>query len=476
MIHLNQRSSTPLYEQIYTQLSRDILLGVYPPASKLPSIRELAEELRCSRNTVDAAYRLLAQEGFTASKPGSGFIVEDMSGETAIATRAATWREEQQASEPTLPSIDLAPARYDFTYGNLEPGTFPAAAWRSILNDILLEPDLAQASSYDDDKGEWALRCEIARRAQASRDIHCSAENIIVQGGTQPTLQRLCLLFDTATDAVAMEEPGYDGARSVFEGNGFPIRLIPVTQGADAMMAALHASDAKLLYVTPANQFPTGGTMSPEVREGILTWAKDTDAYIIEDDYCHEFCYRGERQPALFAQDNADRVIYLGTFSKALSPALRISYMILPKVLRRQWDEKFSNAYPAVSWLMQEALARYLASGQWDRHLRRLQARSRRKHTVLMDTIKRTMEGKVRVLEHGCGLHVLLEVLDGRSQGELIALAREEGVRVYGTDRYWTTDGHTLGSCVLVGFSAIPEQDIEPGIEALARAWFTNRR
>lgn len=473
MIHLNQRSSTPLYEQIYAQLSRDILLGVYPPASKLPSIRELAEELRCSRNTVDAAYRLLAQEGFTASKPGSGFIVEDVDG---ALSDADVRRDGRAADESAMPAADLAPALYDFTYGNLEPGSFPAAAWRSIVNDVLSEPDLTQASSYDDDKGEWALRCEIARRAMAGRDIRCSAEDVIVQGGTQPALQRLCLLFDATTDVVAMEEPGYDGARSVFECSRFPIRSIPVTQGAEAMMGAVRASGAKLLYVTPANQFPSGGAMAPEVRRGVLSWAKGTDAYVIEDDYCHEFRYEGERQPALFAQDDADRVIYLGTFSKALSPALRVSYMILPKHLRRQWDEKFSNAYPAVSWLMQEVLARYLASGQWDRHLRRLQARSRRKHAVLIDTIERTMKDAVRVHERGCGLHVLVEVRDGRSQGELIALAREHGVRVYGTDRYWMADEHPLGSCVLVGFSAIPEQDIEPGIEALARAWFGEGR
>ncbi|MBQ3106068.1 MAG: aminotransferase class I/II-fold pyridoxal phosphate-dependent enzyme, partial [Eggerthellaceae bacterium] len=170
--------------------------------------------------------------------------------------------------------------------------------------------------------------------------------------------------------------------------------------------------------------------------------------------------------------DRHGRVIYMGTFSKSLSPALRINYLILPPTILERWQHVFSNAYACVPWLSQAVLLRCLKSDQRTRQLRRTQTRCRKKYEALMNALRTYMGDRVDIMTNGAGLHLLVNVKDGRSQGELAALAREAGVRVYPTERYWLREENVMESCMLVGFSAIEEENIEPGIRTLAQAWF----
>ena len=482
MIRLNPRSKTPLYEQIYEQVLQGILEGVYPPGTKLASIRALADTLHCSRNTIGAAYRILIQEGYVYSKPGSGYVVADDELNQRRFSNSMFGSEHQaRGTNPIVPQEGMAegkglqsltPALYDFTYGNLQKGTFPALEWKTLTDDVLLSVDSTKADAYNDSEGETRLRVEIARSLAATRGIRCNPEQVIVQSGTQASLQNLLVLFDPTQDAIAMEDPGYDGARSVFERNHYRVVPCPVYGEKETFIDAFETSGARLAYTTPSNQFPLGLVMAKETRFRLIEWAFSNDAYIIEDDYCYEFNYRTQPLPALQTLDTRERVVYMGTFSKSLSPALRVNYLVLPYPLLERWKDVFSNAYPAAPWLIQEVLARYLGDNYRERHLRRVQLRARRKYELLTDALHRTMGDLVTVIENGAGLHLLVDVKDGRSQAELIAAAREVGVRVYGTDRYWATEEHPLNSCILIGFSAIDEQDIVPGVEALARAWF----
>lgn len=305
-----------------------------------------------------------------------------------------------------------------------------------------------------------------------SRDIHCRPEQVIIQDGTQPALQNLLMLFDAKKDSVAMENPGYTGTRLVFERCRFDTIPCSVIDDEVQFADAVASSGAKLVYTTPSNQFPMGTVMTEEDRRRLLAWAYETDAYIIEDDYCYELNYRNKEQPALRTLDEHDRVIYMGTFSKSLSPALRINFMVLPDALLRRWRRCFDEAYSAVNWLTQEVLARYLESDRYSRHIRRVLLRNKRKYETLKDALTSYMGNRINVMEGGSGLHMLVEVKDGRSQDELITLARSVGVAVYDTDKYWMTHPHQLNSCVLIGFSAIEEQLIRPGIKRLAQAWF----
>ena len=207
-MHLDEHSDTPFYRQLEAQLREGIESGTYPTGSRLPSIRGLAADLGCARNTVEQAYHLLVQEGYVASRPGSGYVVQNVA------------YLQPDASAPSCAVLlggSRQKARYDFTYGNLAPGTFPATAWRAITDDILLSVEAAGCDAYNDPFGEESLRAAIAWRLVTQRDIDCTPEQIVVQGGTQTSVQNLLTLFDAARDTVAMEDPGYDGVRSVIE-------------------------------------------------------------------------------------------------------------------------------------------------------------------------------------------------------------------------------------------------------------------
>ena len=182
--------------------------------------------------------------------------------------------------------------------------------------------------------------------------------------------------------------------------------------------------------------------------------------------------YRERSLPPLASMDERGRVIYMGTFSKSLSPALRINYLVLPEPLLAQWREAFAASYSPVPWLNQKVLARFMTDGSWDRHVRRVQAKNRRKYTALLAALEETMGDKIEVMENGTGLHLLVRVRDGRSQDELVAAAAAADVAVYPTKKYWADPARATKGVVLVGFSSIAEADIRPGIEALARAWF----
>jgi GntR family transcriptional regulator/MocR family aminotransferase len=354
----------------------------------------------------------------------------------------------------------------------MENGSFPAQLWRRLTSEILSGCDVGRASVYANSLGEPGLREQIARTIHANSGVNCHPAQVVMQAGTQAGLHHLLTLFDPLRDVIAIEEPGYDGARSVFENARFRLFPIPVYEGNDSFIESLHDSHARLAYVTPSNQFPTGKVFQMGVRQRLLKWASTENAYIIEDDYCREFRYTTRPLPSLQSLDHDERVIYLGTFSKALSPALRMSYLVLPPDLLFEWNKLFENHYPEVPWLSQAVLQSYMEKGHWTKHLRKAQAQNKRKYQALVGALQKHMGGRVDIMENGSGLHLLVGVLDGRNQDELVKSAGQLGVRVYETNRYWMGAEHPMRNYILIGFSAIAESRIEPGIARLAQAWF----
>ncbi len=464
-MQLSEQSDLPLYQQIYEKIRHDIEEGLYPHGSKLPSIRGLAAELACSRNTIDAAYSQLVQEGYVESRPGSGYVVLDIRSDAALLQLQEREAAAALLGEPRRP-------RYNFTYGNLEAGTFPATVWRAITDDILLSVESGTCNTYTDPLGEEALRAEIAWRLSTQCDVDCTPGQVIIQPGTQVSIQNLLALFDARTDVVAMENPGYIGAREAFDRSGFRVVPCRVDVSYDEFFADLERSQAKLVYVTPSSQFPTCKTMPIKMRSKLIAWADANDAYILEDDYCRDFRYKERPQPPLQSMDHCDRVIYMDTFSKSLSPALRMNYLVLPPALLEKWRTLFANAYTSVPWLSQAVLTRFMSQGHWDRQLRRVQAKNKRKYETLTASLHTYLGDRVSVLENGTGLHLLVQVHDERTQQELIEAARAADVLVYGTEKYWMGSRPLTTRMLLVGFSSIAEEDIEPGVKALAKAWF----
>ncbi|MEG0070718.1 MAG: PLP-dependent aminotransferase family protein [Raoultibacter sp.] len=496
MINLDREADKPLYLQLFEQIRAEIITGSFPAGSKLPPIRKLAEELGIARNTVETSYQHLAQEGYVVSRAGSGYRVEHLDLEDiALAGYVMEWTNSipkaANSPSPVIHPADLSllgqserqnqksafeanavPVVYDFTYRNLEKGTFPSRLWRTLIGEVLLSSDVDGANRYPDNAGEPQLRNLIARKLQSTRGLHCDPRQVILQSGTQASLMNLLLLFDSGGKSVAVEEPGYDGVRTVFANAHFTLHPCPIYRNEEEFLTAVQASRAKLAFITPSNQFPTGRIMGLSCRQRLLDWAHKTDAYLIEDDYCREYRYNTRPLPSLQFLDRYDRVIYMGTLSKVLSPALRMNYLVLPPQLLGRWNDLFSTIYPSVSWLSQAVLTRFLEDGHWEKHLRRTRAHNKRKHELLLSALKRFMGSRIDIMESGAGLHVLVGVHNGSDQHGLIAAAAEQGVRVYDTDRYWMTEKHPLNNYVLVGFSAIEEDRIEEGVKRLARAWF----
>jgi GntR family transcriptional regulator/MocR family aminotransferase len=486
MITLDHAANKPLYQQIYEQIRDHIMNGTYRVGTKLPPIRRLADDLEVSRNTIETAYLQLSQEGYVTSRTGSGFIVEalDLITENAHIrqkeishafvkrlAQTSLWKDEDETNGANTNGTQSS-ATYDFTYGNLQDGSFPAQLWRRLSNEILSSCNACRASVYADRLGEPGLREQIAHTIHATSGVNCHPAQVVMQAGTQASLYNLLTLFDPLRDVIAMEEPGYDGARSVFENARFRLYPIPVCEGHERFIESLHNSHARLVYVTPSNQFPTGKVLQMSARQRLLRWASAENAYVIEDDYCREFRYTTRPLPSLQSLDRDERVIYMGTFSKALSPALRMSYLVLPPNLLFQWNKLFENHYPEVPWLSQAVLQSYMEKGYWSKHLRKAQAQNKRKYQTLVGALQKHLGNRVDIMENGSGLHLLVGVLDGRHQGELIESANQQGVRVYETNRYWMSAEHPMKNYVLIGFSAIAEKRIEAGIERLACAWF----
>lgn len=499
MISLDQNSRDPLYVQIYDSIRRDITENALKPGEKLMPIRKLAESLDVSRNTVENAYAQLLTEGYVTSRSGSGYVVcnvdfsplseasvekdrtaasrktkqitssaaigrvgpslteEGLSGRNA-AEHAAAHSTKLTSLSPSENRAPHAPAiEFDFTYGDRPRGSFPEVAWRKLTGDALFSVD-SKANAYGDGLGEMELRAEIARRIHATRGVNCEPEQVVLQAGTQAALGNLLDLFDPMRDGVAIENPGYDGAMAVFRNRGFRITPLPVCPDTteaqqDAFASSLYASGAKLVFCTPSNQFPLGMTMPLSMRVRLIKWAAERDGYILEDDYCREFRYTERPIPSLQSLDTRNRVIYMGTFSKVLSPALRMSYLVLPPQLLDRWREKFARHYCPVPWLSQKVLYLFMSEGYWDRYTRATMTAYHKRRNLLMECLQHEMGGKI-------------EIFGGTA-----------GVRVYPTSGYWMPRHQTdpCGRCVLVGFSSIEPELIPEGVHRLAQAWFPEK-
>lgn len=494
VISLDPESKTPLYLQIYDAIRSDIIKGSLKAGDKLMSIRKLADSLGVSRNTVENAYAQLLAEGYVASRSGSGYVVCDVdftpiSAASVEQDRLDALKRPPRAhaaavgrANPSLPENATMPKiEFDFTYGDRPRGSFPEVTWRKLTSDALFSAD-SQANAYGEALGEMDLRREIARRVHATRGVNCDPEQVVIQPGTQAALGNLLDLFDVKHDRVALENPGYDGAAAVFCNRGFRINPLPLSANPseasqEAYIEALRASKAKLLFCTPSNQFPIGITMPLSMRVRLIEWAASNDGYIFEDDYCREFRY-GERPiPSLQSLDTRNRVIYMGTFSKVLSPALRMSYVILPPQLLDRWREKFARHYCPVPWLSQKVLYLFIKEGHWDRYMRSTMTAYHKRHDLLMECLRREMGNKIEIFGGVAGLHLLVATHDGRSETELITAAEKHGVRVYPTSGYWLKGHETdpFGRCVLIGFSSIEPELIPEGIHRLAEAWFPEK-
>lgn len=446
------QSSKSLYIQIYEQIKQLIQSQQLVEGSKLPSKRRLANQLQVSIHTVQIAYEQLTAEGFISSRERSGYYVAPFLDEWRIKIFP---KQEEVVINDVTDSIDI-----DFNSGQIAYDHFPFKAWRKITTN-LMRADMTYHSPW---QGERSLREQICQYVYLSRGVSCTVEQIYICNGTQSQLSLLCRYFGPIA-SVGFEEPGFSRAYSIFNQYKMNIVSIPV----DALGMSIPEEPLSLLYTTPAHQFPLGMIMPIQRRYALLQWALQTNAYIIEDDYDSEFRYSGKPIPSLHSLDYQDRVIYFGTFSKALLPSLRISYMILPNELVNEFNDFYIEQKSTVSRIDQLAIAEFMKQGHWDKHLGKMRTLYRKKRDILVTQLKLKLGENVQIIGENAGLHLIIHLKLNISEAAAIKRGMECGVKIYSVSHYYhTSPKNTL---LLLGYGGLNEEQITDGINRLANAW-----
>lgn len=469
MIYIDKNCNETLYMQIYHQVKRDIIHGVIKEGDVLQGSRSLACTLHVSRNTVDNAYCQLLAEGYIAPKKGIGYIVTRLP--------ALKFPQQKMGAELKKPTISHRLMKqekdvlYDLTNGSHTNDLFPKALWKRNTLECLeiLDTEKKLATTLDK-QGEQYLRCTLLSYLKRIRGIHCDEDQIIITCGIQQSLEYICKLLSNDESTILMEEPGYNKATAVFQNNGLKIQTIPVDENGLMVSELPNRQESYIVYSTPSHQFPTGVTMPINRRLELLSWAKENHAYIIEDDFDSELRYYAKPIPSLQSIDVDDHVIYLGTFSKALSPTIRMGYMVLPPELLNRYLHRFQDYNSMVPVLNQYVVARLIETGEYDRHVRRLN-HIFRKRLECFETELSGLSENLKLSRNGSGQYFLLEFSSQTTQEVLIEKALEQGVRVYSTMQFWQEKADCPPNTLFLGFSKIDIQDIHDCVLLLKRAW-----
>jgi GntR family transcriptional regulator / MocR family aminotransferase len=465
----------PLFRQVYGGIRQAILSGALRTGDRLPSTRDLAKQLGLSRTVVLLAYDQLLAEGFIAGRLGSGTYVSDGFSPSAPKQekRSAELRLSRygRAAAGIAGTIDFpgrrpAPLRYDFAYGGRgDVETFPFAMWRRMLLRHMRKAPVRELD-YGTSAGSFALREAIAVHLRRSRAVACDASQIVVLNGSQQALDLIARVLIEPRGRIAIEDPQYQGTREILRAGG--ARLVPVPVDDEGLDPQKLPTRARLAFVTPSHQFPTGGVLPLARRLALLDWARREHAAIVEDDYDGEFRYDGQPLECLQGLDRDGRVIYVGTFSRTLFSALRIGYLVAPKSLVAAFTSAKWLCDRHTATLEQETLAEFISSGMYERHLRHVRRRNSSRRDALLDAIDKHLGGSVEVAGAGAGTHIVLWPKQRASERAIIARAAARGVGVYGIAGYFL--GRPTRPGLLLGYSKLREQAIREGIRLLAEA------
>ena len=464
----------PRYAQLIRALKASILESRLAAGARVPASRSLANELGISRNTVIAAYDQLQAEGFLLGRVGSGSYVADIGnrsipvrphiGDRPAAPLSTFAQRALSVSDGALiPGRQHRDLRYNLQYGL--PLTNPAltSAWRREINRASERVEL----DYPDAQGLLALREQICDYLARRRGVTATPENILVISGTQQAFALASRVLLAEGDTVVLEDPHYRGARQIFSAYAARVRGVRVDD--EGLVPCALPNRARLAVVTPSHQFPTGALLPLARRVELLEWAAARHAWLIEDDYDGEFRFGGRPLAALKSLDRDGRVIYIGSYSKTLFPALRLGYMVLP--------ESLGEAFRAAKWLEdrgsntleQAALAHFMASGGFERHLRRASQSLQARRAAMMTGLRKHTADAFEIVDSNAGMHLTAWLKSGSHADceRLAAHARERGLGLYTVAPYSFQSSARPG--LLLGYAGLPPADIEAGLRLLGR-------
>jgi GntR family transcriptional regulator/MocR family aminotransferase len=470
----------PLYRWLYEELRSAILAGHLRPGARLPATRDLAAQYRISRPTIVTAFEQLRSEGYVEGKVGSGtYVSETLPDDLLQAPRAKsvlrTRRRVIHLSDyarrlQPLSRGESSPARA-FRANQPALDAFPASLWAQVAARRLRRVS-TRLLAGGEALGYRPLREAVAEYLNTSRGVKCTADQVLIISGVQQALDRTAHLLLNPGDPVWMEEPGYPGAAVVFRAVGARICPVPVDSeglNLEAGQRRFEQQRPRLVYLTPAHQFPLGMTMSLRRRLSLLEWARRSSAIIFEDDYDSEYRYSGRPIPALQGLDRAAMVIFAGSFTDVLFPALRLAYLVVPSNMVDIFAaaESVSTHHPPL--IDQAILCDFINEGHFARHVRRMRELYAERLSVLIESAGQRLTGLLEIPSVEAGLRTV-----GWLQGGILAeraakAAAKHDVEVVPLERY--AYGRVKRNGLMLGFAAVDARELRRGVEQLARAW-----
>ena len=454
MYILDAKSKTPLHIQLYQAIKEDIVSN-YKIGDKLPSIRKVATIYNLSKNTVESAYSQLYAEGYVESRSKSGYYVSEL-----FFDSFRTESSNRSSETPTPKSY-----KYDFFPAQLHKEDFPLKTWKRLYNKVITQE--VDFGAYPKGQGELVLREAIAKYLKNSRGVVCSVENIIITHGFIDSIELIAKLAKGRYGHFAQEIPGYHIAHKVFQSYKYKISPIKVEEQG-ICIEELKKSQAQIVYITPTHQYPTGVAMPIANRLKLIAHIRSIGGLIIEDDYDSELAYYNRPIPSLQGLDKGENVAYLGTFAKALSPSIRVGYMVLPSWLMKLYNQSYDSHFARVSLSTQLTLATFIKEGHWDRHIRRVRILNKKKHQAMKEAIEKYLGETCNIVAQGAGLAILIVPTSSSFDWDRLKhVAEENSISIYLSK---DVSGGEF-QAVRMGFGGFRLEEIEEAVEAFGLCW-----
>ncbi len=469
--------TAPLYQQLYEHLRAAILAGQLPRGTKIPSTRALADELGVSRNTILNAYEQLFAEGYLESVEGSGtFVTRELpelfqpaqppavTASTKPQVHRLSDRVQQVMNAPSLSRGRDGRISHAFRAGQPALDAFPFEIWAKLMarHAHRMHPGLLM---YQETAGYRPLREAVANHVIVARQVRCTPDQVIIVNGSQGGLNLAAQVLINPGDHVWVEDPGYPGAAAALLAAGARILPVPVDEDGLLVEALPHLGETRLGYLTPAHQFPLGVTLSLSRRLALLEWARAADAHLLEDDYDSEYRFAGRPLASLQGLDRDERVIYVGTFSKVMFPALRLGYVIVPTTLVDAFlaMRRAADTHPTI--LEQAALTDFISEGHFTRHIRRMRVLYAERRAALLQAAR---DLPLDIFAPEVGMHLIGWLPDGVDDQLAARRAADYDVEVMALSRL--TIGAPIRPGLALGYAAINKADIRDGVRRLAAA------
>ncbi len=468
---------TPAYRWLYDALRTAILHGRLRPGARLPSTRDLAALYGLSRGTVVTAYAQLTSEGYVDGTVGSGTYVSAVLPDELLQVAARGGALDASRPDATRRTSKFARRVVPFGTHELPPGRafrpnlpaldqFPTTLWAQLASRTIRRAP-AKLLLGGDAMGYAPLRAAIADYLARSRGVTCLPDQVMIVSGVQEALDLVARLLLDPGDVVCMEDPGYGGARGVFAAIGARVADAPVDDEGMVLQRS-RLRGARLVYVTPAHQYPLGVAMSLPRRLALLEWARTTGALVFEDDYDSEYRYAGRPLPALQNLDRSGQVLFAGSLNKVLFPALRLGYLVVPADLLERFAAARSLTSRHLPLLEQAVVCELITEGHFGRHLRRMRQLYAERLSVLMECARRQLAGKLEISPVAAGLETIGWLAEGLAGDAVAAAARARNVEVIALRRFYR--GPMARDGLQLGFAGVNEREIRRGVNELARA------